>query len=132
MSIPEAVKLVIQTGSMADKGGIYSLDMGEPVIISEIARNLVSMAGLEPDSDIEIRYTGLRPGEKLVEESVTAGEGILPTQYPGIYQLSTDAVDGIQFLKKVDELKAWIQTEHTAAETLQKIQTLIELGVHHP
>lgn len=132
MSIPEAVKLVIQTGSMADKGGIYSLDMGEPVIISEIARNLVSMAGLEPDSDIEIRYTGLRPGEKLVEESVTVGEGILPTQYPGIYQLSTDAVDGIQFLKKVDELKAWIQTEHTAAETLQKIQTLIELGVHHP
>jgi FlaA1/EpsC-like NDP-sugar epimerase len=132
MSIPEAVKLVIQTGSMAEKGGIYSLDMGEPVLISEIARNLISMAGLEPDTDIEIKYTGLRPGEKLVEESVTTGKGIQSTQYKGIYQLSPDVINTDAYLKAVEALREWLKEEHSASETLQKIQNLIDIGAPSP
>ncbi len=75
MTIPEAARLVIQAGGMAKGGEIFILDMGEPVKIVDLARNLIRLSGLEPDQDIKIVYTGLRPGEKLYEELLLDSEG---------------------------------------------------------
>jgi FlaA1/EpsC-like NDP-sugar epimerase len=75
MTIPEASRLVIQAGGMAKGGEIFVLDMGQPVKIVDLARNLIRLSGLEPDADIKIKYTGLRPGEKLYEELLLDSEG---------------------------------------------------------
>ena len=79
MTIPEAVSLVLQAGYYAESGDIYVLDMGEPVKIDTLARNLIRLSGLKPDVDIKITYTGLRPGEKLYEEKLMAEEGLKKT-----------------------------------------------------
>ncbi len=79
MTIPEAVSLVLQAGCYAKGGEIFVLDMGEPVKIDTLARNLIQLSGLTPDVDIPVIYTGLRPGEKLYEEKLMAEEGILKT-----------------------------------------------------
>lgn len=87
MSIPEAVALVIQAGSMAEGGDIFVLDMGQPVAIDELARRVIRLHGLEPERDIPVVYTGLRPGEKLDEDLVGGGEHREPTAHPKIYRL---------------------------------------------
>ena len=79
MTIPEAVSLVLQAGAYANRGEIFVLDMGEPVRIDELARNLIRLSGFEPDVDIEVKYTGLRPGEKLYEEILMNEEGLRST-----------------------------------------------------
>ena len=79
MTIPEAVSLVMQAGNYASGGEIFVLDMGAPVKIDELARNLIKLSGLKPDVDIRIQYTGLRPGEKLYEEKLMAEEGLKKT-----------------------------------------------------
>lgn len=79
MTTREAVQLILQAFTMGERSEIFVLDMGEPVRIVDLARNMIRLSGLEPDEDIEIRYTGLRPGEKLYEEVITEGENILPT-----------------------------------------------------
>ena len=79
MTIPEAVSLVMQAGTYADGGNIFVLDMGAPVKIDDLARNLIKLSGLRPGLDIEISYTGLRPGEKLYEEKLMAEEGMQKT-----------------------------------------------------
>ena len=79
MTIPEAVSLVLQAGAYANGGEIFVLDMGEQVRIYDLAVNLIKMSGLEPDKDIEIKVTGLRPGEKLYEERLMAEEGLEKT-----------------------------------------------------
>lgn len=76
MTIPEAVQLVIQAGAMAEGGEIFVLDMGDPVKIDDLARDLIRLAGYEPEKDIQIVYTGIRPGEKLYEELFTYQEGL--------------------------------------------------------
>src|SRR5471030_1332674 len=81
MSIPEAVQLVLQASAMGKGSEIFVLDMGEPVRIVDLARNMIRLAGLVPDEDIELRYTGLRPGEKLFEELRMEGEDMLPTYH---------------------------------------------------
>lgn len=84
MSIAEAVQLVLQASTMGEGSDVFVLDMGEPVRIIELARNMIRLAGLVPDEDIDIRVTGLRPGEKLFEEVRLNGENILPTYHEKI------------------------------------------------
>ena len=84
MTIPEAAQLVIQAGAMAKGGEIFILDMGDPVKIDDLARDLIKLSGFEPDVDIKIVYTGLRPGEKLYEELLTKEEGLTHTRHEKI------------------------------------------------
>ncbi|MEI6563607.1 MAG: polysaccharide biosynthesis protein [bacterium] len=87
MTIPEASQLVLQAGSQGEGGEIFILEMGTPVKIDAMARDLIRLSGKEPDRDIKIVYTGLRPGEKLYEELITHGEGIAPTTHEKIMVL---------------------------------------------
>lgn len=77
--------MVIQAGAFAQGGEVFILDMGKPVRIADLARDLIRLSGLEPDKDIEIRYTGVRPGEKLYEEILTGEEGITATRHDRIF-----------------------------------------------
>lgn len=85
MTIPEACQLVLQAGSMAKGGEIFVLDMGEPVKIIDLARDLIKLSGLEPDVDIKIEITGLRPGEKLYEELLIIKENMIDTSHNKIF-----------------------------------------------
>lgn len=85
MTIPEAVQLVMQAGAMADGGEVFVLDMGEPVKIVDLATDLIKLYGYEPEEDIHINFTGIRPGEKLYEELFTAREQIAATRHERIY-----------------------------------------------
>lgn len=87
MTVPEACQLILQSGAMGQGGEIFLLDMGTPIRIDEMARDLIRLSGFEPDVDIKIKYIGLRPGEKLYEELITEGEGIMPTSHNKIMVL---------------------------------------------
>jgi FlaA1/EpsC-like NDP-sugar epimerase len=84
MTIPEAVQLILQASTMGQGSEVFVLDMGEPIRIVDLARNMIRLSGREPDVDVEIRFVGLRPGEKLYEEVITKGENILPTYHEKI------------------------------------------------
>lgn len=117
MTIPEAVQLVIQAGAIGRGGEIFLLEMGEPVKIKELAENLIRLSGLVPEKDIEIVYTGLRPGEKLYEELLIEGEGIKKTHHNKIWVIESlntnidelsSAFKGIEIAckeRKDDEIK---------------------------
>ena len=87
MSIPEAAQLILQAGSIGEGGEIFVLDMGEPVLVKDIAFELIKLSGLEPELDIPIKYIGLRPGEKMFEELVISGENIVDTSHEKIMVL---------------------------------------------
>jgi FlaA1/EpsC-like NDP-sugar epimerase len=84
MTIPESVQLVLEACAMGKGGEIFIFDMGEPVKIVDMAKNMIRLAGLIPDKDINIVFTGLRPGEKLYEELLNKGENIIPTHHAKI------------------------------------------------
>ncbi|MBQ2445963.1 MAG: polysaccharide biosynthesis protein [Oscillospiraceae bacterium] len=105
MTIPEAVSLVLQAGAYADRGEIFVLDMGEPVRIDDLARNLIRLSGFEPDVDIEVKYTGLRPGEKLYEEILMSEEGLRNTANDMIHIGSPLQIDQKVFLRQLQELQ---------------------------
>ena len=105
MTIPEAVSLVLQAGAYAKDGEIFVLDMGEPVRIDDLARNMIRLSGLEPDIDIKIKYTGLRPGEKLYEELLLDTEGIEKTANDLIFIGHPTTVDEKDLLLNLAALK---------------------------
>lgn len=105
MTIPEAVSLVIQAGAFARGGEIFVLDMGEPVKIDDLARNLIKLSGYKPDEDIKIVYTGLRPGEKLYEELLMDEEGLKKTRHERIFIAKPIDFDTEVFWEELVELK---------------------------
>jgi FlaA1/EpsC-like NDP-sugar epimerase len=91
MTIPEAVYLVLQASSMQNGGEVFVLNMGQPVRILDLAEDLIKLSGLEPNKDIEITFTGIRPGEKLAEELWDEGTPLVQTPHPDIFRLDQDA-----------------------------------------
>lgn len=105
MTIPEATQLVLQAGSMASGGEVFVLDMGQPVKIVDLAKDLITLSGLEPGKDIEVKFTGLRPGEKLFEELLTAEEGTSSTKHEKIFVANLNSVDKTILINVLHQLK---------------------------
>lgn len=126
MTIPEASQLVIQAGALAKGGEVFILDMGKPVKIADLARDLISLSGFEPEKEIKIVYTGIRPGEKLFEEILTNEEGISVTTHNRIFIGGPQDYprEQLQFmLKKLEQIatKGFIQNAPEIKELLKQI-----------
>ncbi len=120
MTIPEAVQLVLQAMSYAHGGEIFVLDMGEPVKIYDLAVSLIKLSGYEPDVDIPIVFTGLRPGEKLYEELLMKEEGLQKTENKKIYIGELTDLDEKDILEKLAKLKRLIEDENTPIEEIKE------------
>ena len=129
MTIPEAVSLVLEAGSFAKGGEIFVLDMGSPVKIDTLARNLIRLSGFKPDMDIKIQYTGLRPGEKLYEEKLMAEEGLEETENSRIHIGKPLHFDIDAFLKKIDGLMQCAY-KNKDADVREMVQEIVE--TYHP
>ncbi len=130
MTIPEAVSLVLQAGTYAWGGEIFVLDMGEPVKIDTLARNLIQLSGYKPGEDIEIVYTGLRPGEKLYEEKLMAEEGMKKTDNELIYIGKPIPFDVETFLKQLEELAyaSYSNSDHIVEMVEEIVTTFHPVG----
>ena len=111
MTIPEAVSLVLEAGAIAKGGEIFVLNMGEPVKILDLAENLIKLSGFEPNVDIKIEITGLRPGEKLYEEILMDEEGLTSTKKDKIYIGQPIEVNQLEFFDKLNSLKNAVELE---------------------
>jgi FlaA1/EpsC-like NDP-sugar epimerase len=109
MTIPEASQLIIQAGALGAGGEIFVLEMGTPIRIADMAKDLIRLSGKEPEKDIKIIYIGLREGEKLHEELITVGESIVKTDHEKIYMLTTNV--GFNGLKNQDTFRHWLNGE---------------------
>lgn len=124
MTIPEAAQLVIQAGAMGRGGEIFILDMGKPVKIVDLAKDLIRLSGFEPDVDIKIQFTGIRPGEKLYEELLTAEEGVTSTKHSRIFVAKPNGID----VKRLEELTHIIRERGsylTRDEVIELLQTVV-------
>ena len=129
MTIPEAVSLVLQAGTYAKGGEIFVLDMGSPMKIDTLARNLIKLSGLKPDVDIQIQYTGLRPGEKLYEEKLMEEEGMKTTPNQLIHIGCPIAFDTEEFLGQMQLLmKKCYANDENIRELVRTIVTTYHEG----
>jgi FlaA1/EpsC-like NDP-sugar epimerase len=124
MTIPEASQLVLQASTMGHGGEIFVLDMGQPVRIVDLAKNLIRLSGLEPDRDIPLVFIGLRPGEKLYEELMLAGEGMKPTPHHKIHVLDGGKISFMQVQIWVDELTELVERKDVAG-LVMKLQEIV-------
>ena len=123
MTIPEAVSLVLQAGALAKGGEIFVLDMGEPVKILDLAENLIRLSGYKPYEDIDIEFTGLRPGEKLYEELLMSEEGLQETANKLIHIGKPIEFDDDKFREQLDALKK--AAEHDSASIRQLVKEIV-------
>lgn len=132
MTIPEAVSLVLQAGTYAAGGEIFVLDMGEPVKIDSLARNIIKLSGFEPDVDIKISYSGLRPGEKLYEEKLMAEEGLKKTDNDLIHIGQPIPFDTEKFLGQLETLAAesYENSDHIVELVESIVTTFHPVGAH--
>lgn len=121
MTIPEAAQLVIQAGALTNGGEVFVLDMGEPVKIDDLARDLIRLSGLEPDIDIKVEYTGLRPGEKLYEELLTAEEGLEKTAHKKIFIGRQQDMSFQEVVMCIKSLENSMESEEMLRETMVKL-----------
>lgn len=132
ITIPEAVSLVLQAGTYAHGGEIFVLDMGSPVKIDTLARNLIKLSGMKPDIDIKVEYTGLRPGEKLYEEKLMAEEGLKKTRNELIHIGCPIPFEVETFLKELQTLMdmAYVNAEDIREKVAEVVTTYHPAGEH--
>lgn len=124
MTIPEAVQLIMQAGAMGQGGEVFILDMGEPVRIVDLARDMITLSGLEPERDIRIVFTGLRPGEKMYEELLTDSEEVTSTLHEKIKVVKTSAFDWPPLLDKIEKLLDSLRIGHKS-EIVESIKSIV-------
>ena len=129
MTIPEAVQLVLEAGAMADGGEIFVLNMGEPVKIYDLACDLIRLSGYEPNVDIKIEFTGLRPGEKLFEELSLEDEDFIKTQNDKIMIMKPMEFDATELSTKLKELETLAENEDTST-MFDKVRELVPTFNH--
>lgn len=125
MTIPEACQLVLEAGSMGNGGEIFVFDMGKPVKIAELAKKMIRLSGFTPDVDIKIRFTGLRPGEKLYEELLNNSENTVATYHEKILIAKVRQVDHEEVCRQVDELIHLAMDRHKPELILAKLQEIV-------
>ncbi len=124
MTIPEAVRLVLIASTMGNGGEIFVLDMGQPVKILDLAENLIKLAGFIPYRDMQITFTGLRPGEKLYEELLQDEEGVRKTENEKIFIGTPINIDEKAFLSGLEQLKGYAM-EHRRAEMIEQLCSMV-------
>ena len=132
MTIPEAVGLVLQAMSYAEGGEIFVLDMGEPVKIYDLAVSLIKLSGLEPNVDIPIKVTGLRPGEKLYEELLMAEEGLQKTAHNKIFIGELLDITNEELEEKLEKLRNIIKSEDTPLNIMEQTIKEVVPTYHNP
>ncbi|MDR3270740.1 MAG: polysaccharide biosynthesis protein [Peptococcaceae bacterium] len=125
MTIPEATQLVIQAGAMAQGGEVFILDMGKPVKILDLAKDLIRLSGFEPETEIPIRFSGIRPGEKLFEELLTAEEGTTATKHKRIFVAKPNVIDEAKLHEVIQRIR-----ENGSYLTCEEIYALLTSVVH--
>ena len=123
MTIPEAAQLVVQSGAMAKGGEVFILDMGEPVKIVDLAKSTIRLSGFEPGEEIEIVFTGIRPGEKLFEEILTSAEGIGATHHQRVFVAGPEGIDtaALERLLLLAERLGWTASEEEVVALLRTV-----------
>jgi FlaA1/EpsC-like NDP-sugar epimerase len=124
MTIPEAVSLVVQAGAIGGRGQVFVLDMGEPVRIVDLATNMIRLSGKTPDVDIEIKFVGSRPGEKLHEELWGEDESVGQTEHPKILRLSRPPVDADWLSEQLTQLER-LADEGDTLEVVAKLGSIV-------
>jgi FlaA1/EpsC-like NDP-sugar epimerase len=131
MTIPEAVQLVLQAGALGRGGEVFLLDMGEPIRIVDIATDLIRLSGLTVGTDIEIKFTGMRPGEKLYEEMFFSAENVLTTDHPKVLRARNGILpEGV--MRRIETMVAAAEAEHPDEELKQLLRSLVPDFHPHP
>jgi FlaA1/EpsC-like NDP-sugar epimerase len=125
MTIPEASQLVLQAATMGRNGEIFVLDMGEPVKIVDLARDLITLSGFRPGEDIEIQFSGMRPGEKLFEELAITGEDMQPTRHPKISIWTNKPTDQAKLNHAIEELQDIIDQDNDYDGIVRTIKSIV-------